>query len=412
MGIFDRLTDPRALRGASAGALIGGMVAGEPQAAIGGSYALGRLGSDIEQGQLSREGMQQQRELAETGYGLEGERLELSKDRLAQEQLQQAMQIIPMIQDPQRRLAYLRELFAKNPQGMAALAKSGVTQLESPASTPSASEYKVQLAQRLSDPNLAPAEQDMLQKQLDIINTKEPSTVVNISDLFGVEKSTKGALEKEYVELETAITGLDNLEKSTKPEFLTYAGQARQYGGKKLEKLIGKPIDEDFQKAYAQWKGPAMREYLRFRKQITGVAARPEEKTEIAQAVPDPETDSYTQFMAKLRANKKMAKQMQTKLQLYRTLGIPAPTAEDLARVSFTEMPEGGEITPELIKKYAPQIVGGALDRVQSGGEITGQPDIRSATPYIRVQSPDGQTGYVPTSDWEEAQRQGYKRIQ
>ena len=157
---------------------------------------------------------------------------------------------------------------------------------------------------------------------------------VNTGDATPLEKSTKGFIEKEIESIDGIMLTMQEIDKLTEDSFLTYPGQVAVGAQKYAEKVFGSPVlGNEKLAAYSAWKAMAQELYLQKRKQITGVAARPEEAAEIAQAVPDPTKDSPTQFRTKQAQLQRILQKHKDRLIKFRAVGIKNPTKEQLAMV-------------------------------------------------------------------------------
>lgn len=158
-------------------------------------------------------------------------------------------------------------------------------------------------------------------------------TTVNVgTGASPLEKSTKGAVERQIEEIDDILLTLGEVDKLTQDEFLTYGGRLKAGGTKMGEKITGMEMPgSDFLGSYSQWQMLSQDLYLKKRKQITGVAARPEEAAEIAKAIPDPTKDSPSQFRAKQMLLQNVLQKHKERLVKLRAIGIENPTKEQLA---------------------------------------------------------------------------------
>ena len=158
-------------------------------------------------------------------------------------------------------------------------------------------------------------------------------TTVNVgTGASPLEKSTKGAVERQIEEIDDILLTLGEVDKLTQDQFLTYGGQLKAKGTKMGEKITGMELpSSEFLGNYSQWQMLSQDLYLKKRKQITGVAARPEEAAEIAKAIPDPTKDSPSQFRAKQMLLQNILQKHKERLVKLRAIGIENPTKEQLA---------------------------------------------------------------------------------
>jgi hypothetical protein len=160
-------------------------------------------------------------------------------------------------------------------------------------------------------------------------------TTVNVgTGASPLEKSTKGAIERSIEEIDDILLTLQEVDKLTEDSFLTYGGQIKAKGTKLGEKITGQEFSSSpFLQNYSQWQMLSQDLYLKKRKQITGVAARPEEAAEIAKAIPDPTKDSPSQFRSKQILLQNIMKKHRDRLVKLRAIGIKNPTKEQLAAI-------------------------------------------------------------------------------
>ncbi|MHA2068668.1 MAG: hypothetical protein ACXABY_30260, partial [Candidatus Thorarchaeota archaeon] len=70
--------------------------------------------------------------------------------------------------------------------------------------------------------------------------------------------------------------------------------------------------------------------FLAYRKWVTGVAGGENEMKEIAKSYPNPDTNSYTQFMANLRAARRTAYQLEQRYKNVLATGIDRPSPKQI----------------------------------------------------------------------------------
>ena len=115
-------------------------------------------------------------------------------------------------------------------------------------------------------------------------------------------------------------------------------------GATRLDELTGNVVnipgaDPDYLARYSTWKLPAQEIYLKKRHEITGVAANPAEKGEIAEAIPDPSKNTPTEFRSKLKQLRKMLLQAKNRKLMFRSIGIENPTDKQLSTVPLKSVP-------------------------------------------------------------------------
>lgn len=140
----------------------------------------------------------------------------------------------------------------------------------------------------------------------------------------GLQKPTQTKLEKDIIDLQTTLIELDAIDKQFNEEFFTYKGKGIAYFTALAEKAKI-PIGEtrkQFLGEKTKFFADAKRVFLKFRKFITGVAGGIEEFKEIAKATIDPESDSPTQFQAKMKSMRDNARRTQNILLAIRNSGL------------------------------------------------------------------------------------------
>ena len=85
-------------------------------------------------------------------------------------------------------------------------------------------------------------------------------------------------------------------------DYLTYKGQIKAWGTKKLDKLgyAGKEA-QDWLDKRQEWYQIAKAQFLAYRKWVTGVAGGEKEMAEIAKSYPDPDKNSPAEYKGNLR---------------------------------------------------------------------------------------------------------------
>ena len=106
-------------------------------------------------------------------------------------------------------------------------------------------------------------------------------------------------IQTKMLELDEKIGGLDEMERTFQPDFLTHPGKIGAYTAAQVQRL-GFDNESAFLDARSKWFSQAKTAFLAYRKSVTGVAGGEKEFKEIAKAFPNPDTDSPTQFTAKL----------------------------------------------------------------------------------------------------------------
>ncbi|KKN49885.1 hypothetical protein LCGC14_0638110 [marine sediment metagenome] len=188
--------------------------------------------------------------------------------------------------------------------------------------------------------------------------TKPLTSVTVMPPGPGLQKSTTAKIEDMILELEQVDTTLDQMMENYEPSFLTFPGQLGAGAQKYAEKITGSALlGKEYLAKRSTWLANAKDSFLRYRKFITGVAARPEEKADIAEAVPDPTKNSPTEFEAKVDATRRLNERWKWKLRLYRQAGIASPTQKELSKISWTDI-NPREMTAERQQEMINRIKG------------------------------------------------------
>lgn len=181
------------------------------------------------------------------------------------------------------------------------------------------------------------------QKQYLLKPSTSVTTNIDLGKTSPLEKSTKGALEREITDIDDILGLLDEVDKLTEDEFLTWGGKVKK-GATRLDELTGRFMnipgaDPDYLAKYSAWKLPAQEIYLKKRHEITGVAANPAEKEEIAEAIPDPNKNTPTEYKAKSMQLRKLLIQAKNRKMMFRAVGIANPTPEQLSQMPLSSVP-------------------------------------------------------------------------
>ena len=198
-----------------------------------------------------------------------------------------------------------------------------------------------------------------------IIPTIHPSARVPSTNIYTgtVEKSTKGQIEKDVIDLQTTLGELEQINKDYNDDFFTYRGRGKAYFtalAEKAEVPVGQAA-KDFLSAKTKFFADAKRVFLKFRKFITGVAGGIEEFKEIAKATIDPESDSPTQFKAKMTSMRDNALRVSNLLLAIRNSGLDETDKsvfrDTLSIIPFDSIPlEVNEnITLESLQRQDPK---------------------------------------------------------
>ena len=188
-----------------------------------------------------------------------------------------------------------------------------------------------------NDPNKAIRVRSTFDQQGNLINQEkigEATLAEKIGGVaaegLGLQKPTQTKIEKDIIDLDTTLTELDAIDKQFNEEFFTFVGKGAAAVTALQEKLkipVGSAQTEFLSKK-TRFFADSKRVFLKFRKFITGVAGGIEEFREIAKATIDPESDSPTQFKAKLNSMRDNALRTRNVLLAIRNSGLdPNDTA-------------------------------------------------------------------------------------
>lgn len=139
-----------------------------------------------------------------------------------------------------------------------------------------------------------------------------------------IERGTKGQIEKDVIDLQSTLGELDVINKDFDKDFFTFRGKGKAFltaFAEKAEIPVSKAAKE-FLGQKTKFFADAKRVFLKFRKFITGVAGGIEEFKEIAKATIDPESDSPTQFQAKMKSMRDNAVRVSNLLIAIRNSGL------------------------------------------------------------------------------------------
>lgn len=231
-----------------------------------------------------------------------------------------------------------------------------------------------------------------------ITPTKHPSAKVPSTTIYtgAVEKSTRGQIEKDVIDLQTTLGELNQINEDYNEDFFTYRGRGKAYFtalAEKAEMPVSKAAKE-FLSQKTKFFADAKRVFLKFRKFITGVAGGIEEFKEIAKATIDPESDSPTQFKAKMTSMRDNAVRVSNLLLAIRNSGLDdkdkSVFKDALSLVPFDSIPlEVDEnITLESLTRQKPagQTTQDNLVPITATNPQTGE----------RIQSTDGGKTWQP----------------
>ena len=231
----------------------------------------------------------------------------------------------------------------------------------------------------------------------------KPSTKVETNvNLPSMEKSTKGAIERDIIDLRKQRALVEHALSTFEDEFLTIGGKA--WGkAQRAGDVLGAPsiLGTDYIKDKAAWMANAMPAFLEYRKYITGVAANPAEKGEIAEAMPDPKKNSPAEFRAKAQELLRIGRMMEARLEYLIEKGITDPSADDLSKYPLS--------------RFAPKESATKQEQADLTGIPIGLPKLPEVprigpTRRIRVIGPNGERGTM--NEGELSQYPGWRRAE
>ncbi len=116
-----------------------------------------------------------------------------------------------------------------------------------------------------------------------------------------ITTGTQTAIEKQSLSAQDQLASLESIERSFKPEFLTYGSQLQQWGLGKAGKLGMKltPEQDALRTDYSQFRRRTVENLTTKLKALSGVAVNPEEFKRTEQTTPSM-TDDPAEFKAKL----------------------------------------------------------------------------------------------------------------
>ncbi len=141
---------------------------------------------------------------------------------------------------------------------------------------------------------------------------------------LGLQKPTQTKIEQDIIELDTTMAELNTINEQINDDYFTFKGKGKAYFtalAEKLEIPVG-AAHQQFLSDRAKFFADSKRVFLKFRKFITGVAGGIEEFREIAKATIDPESDSPTQFKAKMKSMRENVARTRNVLMAIRNSGL------------------------------------------------------------------------------------------
>jgi hypothetical protein len=183
---------------------------------------------------------------------------------------------------------------------------------------------------------------------------REAKTEINIGGPQGLTPTTQTRLQEKITTIDDTLSSIDAIEDLTHDSFLTYKGRLKA-GWQEFAEKAEFAGETDYLEKYSAWKALAQEIYLQKRREITGVAARPEEKTEIAEAVPDPTKNSPTSFRSKQKQLRNLLMAHKKRYEYALSQGIISPTKAQLAKIPLSQF-KGDDVrnmSDEELKRIA-----------------------------------------------------------
>lgn len=163
-------------------------------------------------------------------------------------------------------------------------------------------------------------------------------TTLSIENLT---RPTQTGLEKDIIEGTQKVMELGEIERLYNPLYLQYKGGALSAIQKQGDKIgIGGITGTKFLANRSAFIAQSKQFSNTYRKFVTGTAAGEKEQAEILKAIPDIESDSPTQFKAKLKQTKYWATKLNNWHKYTRTMGL-----------SISETPEEADKAQKLMPK-------------------------------------------------------------
>jgi len=149
-------------------------------------------------------------------------------------------------------------------------------------------------------------------------------------------KPTQTKLEKDILSADNLLDQFKATGAKFEPRWLTFGGQAKQFGAGVAEKAgvkLSVPAKADLAK-YSEFKSSAVRILNDYINRITGAAMGIQEEKRIRKGVPDPETDSATEFVNKTRATVRELLAVRARAQQAMERGLEVESREDWDSIS------------------------------------------------------------------------------
>jgi hypothetical protein len=192
----------------------------------------------------------------------------------------------------------------------------------------------------------------------------------------GLEKSTRGKLEKDIIDLSQTLTELGSLQGRMEPDafggdftfedFFTVPGRvnAKITDIATQLKIPRSEAAKKFLTAKATFGADAKRVFLKFRKFITGVAGGAKEFDEIRKASIDPEKGSSITFKARFESMRDSALRTQNMLLAMRNSGLDPNSAKD-RRIAFS-----GKSINDIPLEVSPDVTIDTLNQLNAGSLV------------------------------------------
>lgn len=204
--------------------------------------------------------------------------------------------------------------------------------------------------------------QDLRNPENILPNAPAPKAAAEVSvSLERPQKTTIGKIENQMISAINTFELTDKALKGFKPEYLTYAGKGKAFIDKQLNKLGFK--GSEFIKEFSAWRQDVQQQYLSYRKDITGVAVRADEKPELEIAAPSVENDAPEELKAKLENIWENQRRIVKRLKLLREQGFDEITEDILARIPL----DSPQLDRQIINRGVEQSTGRAVIMYDDG---------------------------------------------
>jgi hypothetical protein len=170
------------------------------------------------------------------------------------------------------------------------------------------------------------------------------------ADAADLTTSTKTGLEKAEINVRNMLSRIDNIDAAYDPEFLEFGSRAESFWlGLKEKAGFGLTEEEKkFQERYTVFATRTIDNINMRLNELSGAAVSPAEAERLRASLPDAESDSPTQFMAKVKDIKKRLKLEAMKLSYARQRGLNALTDINLEDFEAIVQQRGRQIEQQI----------------------------------------------------------------